>query len=756
MIAPAPFSGVTKMSQKTAVRPYQQGSAIITSVRRHLGRLRTRSAILLAASITVGPGAFGQSKLAAPPKAAVRDTVDNYFGTAIRDPYRYMETSTPEAIDWFRAQREYTDRVLSMIPQRDQLRRRLEQLDGQLGERFQFVTELPGGRYLYSKSSARDSTYRLYVRRGFTGAERMLVDPERFREPGGPAAALNAAYPSPDGRLLAYTVPAGSERTLLHIMNTVSGTDVDRPIPSVLSFGAVSWSEDASAFFYMRLPALAAGSSPSERYLNAAVYRHVLGTDAARDRLVIGPVDGASLRSEPGQWPSVYLPVESRWAIAEITNGVGTKRMVYVSPRKDAESGEGKWRQIVSLADEVTEFSVHGDDLYLITQRDAPRGRVAKLALPNGRLSDATTVIHESAAAPTGIGASRDAFYVVLRQGPVGSLIRLPYSSGRPERVPLPMQGIPQLYSTDPRFDGALFTVQGWTRGAGVYAWRGHSIRDTNLRPESPSEQKLKLAVINAKVISHDGTTIPLTIIGPRGFAPDGANMVYLLGYGSYGASMDPLFDPFVLTWYEKGGIVAVAHVRGGGEYGEEWHRAGQKAAKGNTWKDFIACAEYLIRERYTRPGRLAGAGVSAGGILIGRAITERPELFGAALIGSGTTDMLRAEFQKNGAVNIPEFGTVKSADDFPALLGMSAYHHVKDGIQYPAVLLSTGTNDPVVDSWQPAKMAARLQAATASGRPVLLRVDDAGHDQWGATKSQLYALRADQLAFLLWQLRDR
>jgi prolyl oligopeptidase len=217
---------------------------------------------------------------------------------------------------------------------------------------------------------------------------------------------------------------------------------------------------------------------------------------------------------------------------------------------------------------------------------------------------------------------------------------------------------------------------------------------------------------------------------------------------------MDPFFDPVVLAWYERGGILAVAHVRGGGEFGEEWHRAGQKATKANTWRDFIACAEYLVAGRYTRPGRLAGGAVSAGGILIGRAITERPELFRAALIGAGTTDMLRSEFQKNGAVNIPEFGTVKNADDFPALWEMSAYHHVNDGLRYPSVLLTTGTNDPVVDPWQAAKMAARLQAATASGRPVLLRVDDAGHDRWGATKSQLYALRADQLAFLLWQLR--
>jgi prolyl oligopeptidase len=216
-----------------------------------------------------------------------------------------------------------------------------------------------------------------------------------------------------------------------------------------------------------------------------------------------------------------------------------------------------------------------------------------------------------------------------------------------------------------------------------------------------------------------------------------------------------PFFNPQLLAWYERGGVYAVAHVRGGGEYGEEWHRAGQKRTKPNTWRDFIACAEYLVGKKYTSPARLAGMGMSAGGILIGRAVTERPELFGAAVIGVGLTDMLRYETTANGVPNIAEFGSVKTREGFEALREMSAYHHVRAGAAYPAVLLTTGINDPRVAPWLPAKMAARLQAATSSGRPVLLRVDyEAGHGV-GSTRRQFAEEITDIMTFLLWQFGD-
>src|SRR5204863_168527 len=231
------------------------------------------------------------------------------------------------------------------------------------------------------------------------------------------------------------------------------------------------------------------------------------------------------------------------------------------------------------------------------------------------------------------------------------------------------------------------------------------------------------------KAKSYDGTLVPLSIVHRRGVALDGSHPTLLYGYGAYGITLDPFFDPKWLAWIERGGVYAVAHVRGGGEYGEDWHVAGKLLTKPNTWRDFIACGEYLIEHKYTAVARLAGVGGSAGGITIGRGITDRPDLFAAALDEVGMSDVVRVELSPNGPPNIPEFGSTKTPDGFKGVYEMRAYHHVTDGTAYPAVLLTTGITDPRVTPWQPAKLAARLQAATSSGKPILLRVDyEAGH----------------------------
>jgi prolyl oligopeptidase len=258
---------------------------------------------------------------------------------------------------------------------------------------------------------------------------------------------------------------------------------------------------------------------------------------------------------------------------------------------------------------------------------------------------------------------------------------------------------------------------------------------------------------VEVKARSGDGTLVPLSITYPKNMKFDGSNPTLLDGYGAYGISEPPFFRSTRLAWYERGGVYAVCHVRGGGEFGEEWHLAGKGNTKPNTWHDFIACAQYLIDHKYTSPARLAGTGGSAGGILIGRTITERPNLLGAAIDVVGASDMLRIETTANGVPNIPEFGSIKTEDSFKALYAMSTYHHVQDRTAYPAVLLETGINDPRVDPWQMAKLTARLQAATASGKPVLLRVEYAGgHGGIGGTKKQAQETLADEWSFLLWQ----
>jgi prolyl oligopeptidase len=261
------------------------------------------------------------------------------------------------------------------------------------------------------------------------------------------------------------------------------------------------------------------------------------------------------------------------------------------------------------------------------------------------------------------------------------------------------------------------------------------------------------LVSTEVKARAKDGTLVPLSIVHRKGLKLDGSNPTILYGYGAYGISQTPFYRPTFLPWFNRGGVLAVAHVRGGGEYGEDWHKAGYKATKPNTWNDAIACAEWLIEHKYTSPATIAIMGGSAGGIFVGRSITERPDLFGAAVDEVPVSDLLRFESTANGAPNVPEFGTTKDEALFKALLEMSPVHHLKDGVKYPAVLLTTGINDPRVDAWEAGKMAARLQAASTSGKPILLRIDyDAGHG-FGSTKKSQYEERADTLAFLFWQL---
>jgi len=355
------------------------------------------------------------------------------------------------------------------------------------------------------------------------------------------------------------------------------------------------------------------------------------------------------------------------------------------------------------------------------------------------------------------ISAASDALYVQKLDGGIGKLFRVPYDSMKTEAVPLPLNGSLGLMATDPRLPGTFLGLTSWTRAAKIYSYDPASgaIADTKLQPAGKYDEPADLESHEVKAKSYDGTLVPLSIVFKKGLKRDGKNPLWLEGYGSYGITEDPNFDPRRLAWFEQGGIFAVAHIRGGGEYGEDWHLAGKLLTKHNTWRDFIACAEYLIAAKYTDTAHIMIEGGSAGGITVGRSITERPDLFAVAIDRVPMSDALRVEFSPNGPPNIPEFGTVKEPDGFKALYEMSPYEHVKEGTKYPAVMLTTGYNDPRVVSWEPGKLAARLEAATTSGKPILLRVDyDAGHGI-GSTKTQRQKELADMLSFALWQFGE-
>lgn len=690
----------------------------------------------------------------APPPAPVKDVTDRHFGTTVHDPYRYFENvKDPAVAALVKAQADRTRATLDRLPLRETLLKEITGY-GDAGVARVYGMQVNGDAIYFYKRRPDDTIAKLYVREGAAGTDRLLVDPDTEGGSKEAHAAIDWFAPSPDNKYLAYGLSTGgSEESVLHVKEGATGR-ATRELITRTNFGPPGWTAD-NRLVYNRLQATAADAPVSDKYLNSRVYLHRLGDDPDQDTALLGAGLAANVEIAPGAIPFIGIVPGSRQAVGLIVNGVQRELTLYLAPIDSLTGGKPTWKKVVDPADQVTDFAAFGDTLYLLSHRGASRYQVLRLAMNAADMGQADVVVPASEAVITGLAAARDALYLRRMSGASSELLRLPYAAGaKAVTVPLPYEADISVLATDVRVPGVVFDTSGWTRFGGVYAYdpRSAKVRDTGLQPQGPYDNPADLVSTEVKVRSHDGTLVPLSIVHRKGLKLDGSNPTILYGYGAYGISQTPFYRPTYLPWFQRGGVLAVAHVRGGGEYGEDWHKAGYQLTKPNTWKDAIASGEWLIANGYTTSARLSIMGGSAGGIFVGRSITERPELFGAAIDQVPVSDALRFEFSANGPPNIPEFGSVKTEDGFKGLYAMSSYHAVKDGTRYPAVLVTTGVNDPRVDSWQAAKMAARLQAATASGKPVLLRVDyDAGHGM-GSTKKQGYEERADTFAFLLWQ----
>lgn len=691
-----------------------------------------------------------------PPGAApIRPVADDYFGITIKDPYRYMEDlKNPEVDSWLKTQNAYTRAVLARIGGRAALLARINQLDESASARVSDVRRLPGGRYFYRKRLASENVPKLYMRDGFAGLEKLMLDPARYPVPKGSHNAISYYAPSEDGSMVAVGVsPGGSENAIIHILNTQTGEEAKETIDRA-RFGAVNWRPDNHSFFYNRLQKLEPGQAATEEEEKSRVYLHELGTDPDKDTVVMGLGVSPRVEAVPTDIPFVITIPGSSYALGVVAHGVLNEITAYDAPLASIGKPDTPWQKICDVSDDVTSGDIQGDVLYLLTHKDAPRFKVIRTSVSHPDVAKAEVVLEQGDAVIKNIAAAKDALYVQELDGTIGRLTRVPFSGGRGEEVKLPFEGTADVANSDQRLPGVLLEMTSWAKAPRIYEYDPGTkqVQDTRLQPLGPFDDPSDIVSEEVSVKSYDRTMVPLSIVHQRGLKLDGSHPTLLRGYGAYGITFDPAFNPKYLAWLERGGVLAVAHIRGGGEYGEDWHKWGMKLTKANTWRDFLACAEYLIEKKYTSATRLAGEGTSAGGITIGRAITERPDLFAAALDRVGNSNALRAEFSPNGPPNIPEFGSVETQAGFEDLYAMDAYLHVRDGVRYPAVMLTTGFNDPRVASWEPAKMTARLQAATSSGKPILLRVDyEAGHGI-GSTKTQINEELADEWSFLLWQ----
>ena len=713
------------------------------------------SLAVLLQSLSAGLLVSAQAQSA--PSAPKREVADTYFGTVLKDPYRWMETpvgKNPEFMNWLRAQNTYTRNVLDRLPERPALLARLTEL----AEITSQVSTLSSAEryWFYLRLDPGQQISKLYVRDLSTKRDRMLLDPDTLPQQKSASEshwAIDYVSPAPDGHVVGYGASlGGSEKTTLYLMDPASA----RVLPDSISrvqFGLISWEPDGKAFYYNRLNE-AGDTNPSLRYRNSAAYRHVVGQPVEQDELILRSGSTASVPLEPDDFPLV-LPVEgSPFVFALVNHGVKNELTMYAARAKELRGAKTAWRKLFDVEDAVTGFDVHGSDVYLLTHKDAPRFRVLRIRADAPDLSKAEVVVPEQRGVLTAISAGQDALYVRQLEAGLGRVRRVPFGERGGALIALPADGAIPVIITDRRKPGVIFPLESWTRSRLWYQYTPGQRQPSDTRLLEPAKVDVsRYTSVEVEVPSHDGTKVPLSIVYRKDLKRDGSHPLLLDGYGSYGITYDPGFSPLRLAWLERGGVFAAAHVRGGGEFGEDWHKAGQKSTKPNTWKDFIACAEYLVKQGYTSPEHLAGTGTSAGGITIGRAITERPELFRAAVPRVGVVNAIRTEHEPGGPANIPEFGTTEKEDEFRALREMDAIAHLKPGVRYPAMLFTAGINDSRVEAWQPAKMAAAMQEQPAPDRPVLLRVAfDAGHGM-GLTKKQRAEETADTYSFLLWQL---
>lgn len=516
------------------------------------------------------------------------------------------------------------------------------------------VTEIikVGNLFFYKRRAPEENDFRLYVREGMTGAERVLVDPEKIAS-DGKRRSIGSFTVSKDGRYLSYISSiGGSENGELRIVETATGKVLSDVIDRTRG-GSGSWLPDGKSFLYPRLQKLGEDAAPIELYQKMRVYLHVLGTDPDKDKPVFGFEVNPKFKLDPAQIPFAGVPFDSKYIFAVVNSGVSPNSEIYVAPLDalERDAAQIEWRKIAAIDDEIAFADNRGDDLYLLTYKNTPRFKIVHVNLKNADLKNAETIFPASEAVVDGLAAARDALYVQTLDGGSRKIYRVDYRTKKAELLKLPYDGSATISDGEPGSsaaqDGIRFNLDSWTRSTANFYYdpKTKTAIDTRLIP--PIEVGINsndYEIVNTKAKSYDGTMIPLVIIYKKGIKRDGSNPVLMDGYGSYGREYtSPFFSAGILPWLNRGGVYVTAGGRGGGEYGEEWHLAGKGATKPNTWRDFIACAEYLIKEKYTLPAHLGIQGGSAGGILISNAITTRPDLFGAAIINVGLNNALLA-----------------------------------------------------------------------------------------------------------------
>ena len=701
-------------------------------------------------------GALVSSGFAAVPPTEKKPVIDEYHGVKVTDNYRWLEDrSAPAVKTWTAAQNRHTRASLDALPDRAGIEAQLTAMFAKESPGYGGLTSRPGRIFALKFQPPKQQRLLVtLVSANDPGSEKVVLDPNEL-EPKG-QVAMDWVLPSADGKLVAVCLSEnGSEEGTLHFYNTGTGTALPDRIPRVqfpTGGGSAAWSADGKAIFYTRYPR-AGEHADADLHFFQQIYVHQLGTP-----------DSADVYSAGKDFPRIaeiefQTSRDHRWLLAAVANGDGGEFAHYVL---DQQAGEpAAWRQVTRFEDGIKEVAFDGDSatLFLRSVKNAARGKILSLPL-DGRaeLKDATMIVPESEAVIEGLTPTANFLYVSDLVGGPSRLRRFEPSGKNGRELPIPANsGVGDLVPLHdhPDDDRVLFRATSFTEPDAWYLYdpvADQPVTKTALAKTSPVDFS-DIEAVREFAVAQDGVKIPVNILHRKGTKLDGRNPALLTGYGGFGISLRPRFDFKDRLWFDRGGVIAVANLRGGGEYGEEWHLAGNLTRKQTVFDDFAACARHLIERRYTTPEKLAVEGGSNGGLLMGAFFTQHPELARAVISHVGIYDMLRVELDPNGAFNVTEFGTVKDAAQFEALHAYSPYHHVIDGTKYPAVFFLAGENDGRANPANSRKMTARLQAATGSDHPILVRLSAASGHGMGTALTERIAQQADVFAFLFDQL---
>jgi prolyl oligopeptidase len=677
-----------------------------------------------------------------PPQARVENVVETIHGQKVEDPYRWLEDSkSQETNKWVDEQTQYTRSALDGLAFRPKIEKRLEKL---LSIGWVDAPRVHKGKYFYQKREGKQNQPILYVRQGLDGVDKVLIDPNSLDQQG--LTALDWWFPSDDGKLLAYGLSReGDEQSTLYLLDVETG----EKLPDVISrtrYTDLSWKSDNTGFFYTRLPAPGTVPQGEESY-HRHVYYHQLGRNPDNDPKVFG--EGRDMT----EWLSMGFSPEDRYLLLSVYQGWDKSDVYFDRLKASPDLVDGnKFTPVVEGKDALFNGQVVGDYLYLHTNYQAPNYRLVRVDLNSPDMKDWQVLIPEDQSILQGVSIAGDWIVAQYMQNACSRLKVFSLSGQYLKDIELPTLGT--VYGLNGEWDGSevAFGFHSFFVPPTIYHYDLKNDRLSVFDQVQSDIDTTPYQVDQVWYNSKDGTKVSMFVVHRKGVKLDGNNPTLLEGYGGFNSAQTPVFQRNTFLWLEKGGVYAEANLRGGSEYGEKWHKGGMLGNKQNSFDDFIAAAEWLISSGYTNPSKLCIKGGSNGGLLVGAVLTQRPDLFRAVVCWNPLLDMVRYHNFLIAKLWVPEYGSPEDSTQFQWLYAYSPYHHVVDGTAYPATLFMTGDSDSRVDPMHAVKMTARMQAATSSDAPILLRFDrKSGHA--GMPLSKTIEEYTDIWSFVFWQL---